>query len=185
MRKALLIPVIALVLVSTAGLVMFSYEDGFGGGSGGAGRGFGAQGAAGAQSSGLGSVWLVVFAVPLAVALVAVGYMVAFPEIKTAKPKKDAAEAKQSQTLDAVLRVLNEDEKKVVQALAEAKEGTMLQKDIRWKTGMTRVKTHRVLARLAARGIVSAEKHYNTNKITLTNWITTNTKNNKQAITNN
>lgn len=177
MRKALLIPVIALILVSIAGLVMFSYEGGFGGGSGGAGRGFGAQGAAGAQSSGLDSVWLVVFAVPLAVALVAVGYMAAFPEIKTVKTKEvaeGAEEAKQSQTLEAILRVLNDDEKKVVQALAEAKEGAMLQKDIRWKTGMTRVKTHRVLARLATRDIIHAEKHYNTNKITLNNWITTN-----------
>jgi len=47
----------------------------------------------------------------------------------------------------------------------------MLQKDIRWKTGLSRVKTHRILFRLAKRGIVSAEKYYNTNKIVLASWL--------------
>jgi len=69
------------------------------------------------------------------------------------------------------LRVLNEDERKVIEALV-AEDGTMLQKDIRWKTGLSRVKTHRILFRLAKRGIVSAEKYYNTNRITLADWLT-------------
>ena len=73
--------------------------------------------------------------------------------------------------LDAVLRVLNEDERKVIDTLV-AEGGTMLQKDIRWKTGLSRVKTHRILLRLAKRGIVSAEKYYNTNRITLADWLT-------------
>jgi len=73
--------------------------------------------------------------------------------------------------LGAVLRVLNDDEKKVIKTLV-AEGGTMLQKDIRWKTGLSRVKTHRILFRLAKRGIVSAEKYYNTNKITLADWLT-------------
>ncbi len=45
--------------------------------------------------------------------------------------------------------------------------GTMLQKDISWKIGFSRVKTHRVLARLIRRGVVYTEKYYNTNKIIL------------------
>ena len=72
--------------------------------------------------------------------------------------------------LDAVLRVLNEDEKKIIETLV-AEGGTMLQKDIRWKTGLSRVKTHRILFRLAKRGIVSTEKYYNTNKIVLASWL--------------
>lgn len=72
--------------------------------------------------------------------------------------------------LDAVLRVLNEDEKKIIETLV-AEGGTMLQKDIRWKTGLSRVKTHRILFRLAGRGIVLAEKYYNTNKIVLASWL--------------
>lgn len=172
MRKALLIPIIALILVSVFGLVMFYSEGGFGGG----GRGYGAQMALSAQASHF--VGLLIFVVPLAIAMVAVVYWVAFPEIKTLKPKEDAEKAEKGQALNAVLRVLNADEKKVVETLASSKENAMLQKDIRWKTGMSRVKTHRVLARLAARGIIRAEKHYNTNKISLTEWIAGNTKNN-------
>ncbi len=69
------------------------------------------------------------------------------------------------------MRVLNDDERKVIETLV-AEGGTMLQKDIRWKTGLSRVKTHRILFRLAKRGIVSAEKYYNTNKIVLADWLT-------------
>ncbi|MFB0567787.1 MAG: helix-turn-helix transcriptional regulator, partial [Candidatus Bathyarchaeia archaeon] len=64
----------------------------------------------------------------------------------------------------------NDDERKIVETLV-AEGGTMLQKDIRWKTGLSRVKTHRVLFRLAKRGIVTVEKYYNTNKITLADWL--------------
>jgi len=74
-----------------------------------------------------------------------------------------------------MLRVLNDDERKVIETLA-AEGGTMLQKDIRWKTGLSRVKTHRILFRLNKRGIVSAEKYYNTNKIKLADWLTKETK---------
>jgi DNA-binding transcriptional regulator LsrR (DeoR family) len=47
----------------------------------------------------------------------------------------------------------------------------MLQKEISWETGFSRVKTHRVLARLIRRGVVIAEKYYNTNKITLADFL--------------
>ena len=62
------------------------------------------------------------------------------------------------------------DERKVVDALLKS-GGSMLQKDISWKTGFSRVKTHRVLARLIRRDVVASEKYYNTNRITLSNWI--------------
>ena len=73
-------------------------------------------------------------------------------------------------SLDVVLRLLETDERKVVEALLES-DGSMLQKDISWKTGFSRVKTHRVLARLIRRDVVTSEKYYNTNRITLSNWI--------------
>ena len=47
----------------------------------------------------------------------------------------------------------------------------MLQKDISWELGFSRVKTHRVLVKLLSRGVVTAEKHYNTNKIELADWL--------------
>lgn len=52
----------------------------------------------------------------------------------------------------------------------------MFQKGIRWKTGLSWVKTHLILLMLAKRGIVSAEKYYNTNRITLADWLTKETK---------
>lgn len=74
------------------------------------------------------------------------------------------------ESLKVVLRLLETDERKVVEALLKS-GGSMLQKDISWKTGFSRVKTHRVLARLIRRDVVASEKYYNTNRITLSNWI--------------
>jgi len=121
------------------------------------------------------SFWLVLFAVPLVVVVAVLGYALVFPEFSGGKPEEKPSSVptveKGESALGAVLRVLNYDEKKVIKTLV-AEGGTMLQKDIRWKTGLSRVKTHRVLFRLAKRGIVSAEKYYNTNKITLADWLT-------------
>jgi DNA-binding IclR family transcriptional regulator len=36
---------------------------------------------------------------------------------------------------------------------------------------LNRVKTHRVLVGLIERGVVRAEKHFNTNMITLSDWL--------------
>lgn len=83
---------------------------------------------------------------------------------------KDNKEALHKAQVDAAIQVLAEDEKKVVEALLAA-GGTMLQKEISWKTGYSRVKTHRILVRLIGRGVVSAEKYYNTNRITLADWL--------------
>jgi hypothetical protein len=160
MRNVALIFFLALLLVvSMAGLVLFYSGGGFG-----AGRGYGSQIPR--------SFWLLVFVVPIAVALAIIGYKVAFPEIKTEKPELVLGTVESTQTLDAVMRVLNEDEKKVIKVIASAEGDAMLQKDIRWKTGLSRVKTHRVLARLAQRGIIKVEKYYNTNKIALADWLT-------------
>ena len=120
------------------------------------------------------SFWIVPVVAPLIVVVVVLGYALAFPELGGKEleetPSSVPVVEKGESTLDAVLRVLKEDERKVIETLV-AEGGTMLQKDIRWKTGFSRVKTHRILYRLAERGIVSAEKHYNTNKITLADWL--------------
>ena len=151
------------LILSILGLFLFVFDGGFGG------RG---QGMAGQIP---GSFWLLLFVVPLVVFVGVLAYALAFPELGEGKPKIEPSSApmvkKGGSALDAVLRVLNEDERKVIEALV-AEDGTMLQKDIRWKTGLSRVKTHRILFRLAKRGIVSAEKYYNTNRITLADWLT-------------
>lgn len=75
-----------------------------------------------------------------------------------------------SSSIDVILRLLDTDERQVVEALLEA-GGSLLQKDISWKTGFSRVKTHRILVRLLRRDVVTSEKYYNTNRITLSDWI--------------
>lgn len=76
----------------------------------------------------------------------------------------------QKPPVDVALRLLEADERRVVEVLIEA-GGSMLQKEISWKTGFSRVKTHRVLVRLVRRGVVVTEKYYNTNRITLAKWL--------------
>ena len=76
----------------------------------------------------------------------------------------------QEASIEIALRLLESDEKQVVKVLVEA-GGSMLQKEISWKTGFSRVKTHRILVRLLRRGVVTSKKYYNTNKITLSKWL--------------
>jgi len=161
-RPLIFILIISLV-ISVLGLFFFAFEGGFGG-----------------RGNGMGgeltwSFWFVLFVVPLVVAIIVSGYAVVFPELSEkkfkGKPSSVPIVEKGESSLEAVLRVLNDDERKVIETLV-AEGGTMLQKDIRWKTGLSRVKTHRLLFRLAKRGIVSTEKYYNTNKIMLADWLT-------------
>ena len=74
------------------------------------------------------------------------------------------------QPLDVALRLLEPDERRVVEVLSAA-GGSMLQKDISYELGFSRVKTHRVLVKLLRRGAVTAEKQYNTNRIELAGWL--------------
>jgi len=161
--RTLIFILVILLMVSVLGLFFLVFE----GGLGGRGHGMGAEVPR--------SFWLVLFVVPLIIAVSVTGYALIFPELSEDKLKEKPSSVptveKGESALDAVLRVLNEDERKVTATLV-AEGGTMLQKDIRWKTGLSRVKTHRILLRLAKRGIVSAEKYYNTNRITLADWLT-------------
>jgi hypothetical protein len=79
-------------------------------------------------------------------------------------------EIDRDQPIEIAIRLLEPDERRVVKALRDS-GGTMLQKDISNELGFSRVKTHRVLVKLIRRGIVTAEKYYNTNKIELVDWL--------------
>jgi uncharacterized membrane protein len=74
------------------------------------------------------------------------------------------------EALDVALRLLEPDERRIVEALLKS-GGSMLQKDISYQLEISRVKTHRTLVKLIKRGVVSAEKHYNTNRIELADWL--------------
>jgi uncharacterized membrane protein len=104
-------------------------------------------------------------------------YFAAFPEIRTGMATKAGNTVPQSQNAvapvnayDSVLKTLNDEERKVVEVL-NTHDGKYLQKYIRKEAGLSRLKTHRIVARLAERGIVSLEKTGNTNRVALENWL--------------
>jgi uncharacterized membrane protein len=125
----------------------------------------------------------VVFVVLIGVTIVGVGglaYYVAFPEIRnsvaleTAEPVLQTCAVQKPQgngaAYESVVKTLTDEERKVVEVLA-VHDGKYLQKYIRNEAGLSRLKTHRIVARLAERGIVTLEKTGNTNQVFLANWL--------------
>jgi uncharacterized membrane protein len=110
------------------------------------------------------------------VAILGIGgfaYFFVFPELKTTSqnPQTGATETVQdSSPYESVLKTLNEDERKVLNVLKKH-DGKFLQKYIRHEAKLSRLKTHRVLARFAERGIVTLQKTGNTNEVTLAEWL--------------
>ncbi len=97
------------------------------------------------------------------------------PKMKPAERKaENNVENKHSQ--DAltpylsVSRTLTPEELKVFEVLVQH-NGKYLQKYIRAETGLSRLKTHRIVSRLAERGIVTLEKAGNTNEVHLSSWL--------------
>lgn len=114
-------------------------------------------------------IWVPIVAMPLTFAVALLSYLALFPEIKQV-PETEPAMPQEQRTLAAVMRVLKDDERKVVERLVNA-GGKMLQKDIARQMGFSRVKTHRILYRLSVRGVVIAKKYYNTYEIMLADWL--------------
>jgi uncharacterized membrane protein len=125
----------------------------------------------------------VVFVVLIGVTIVGVGglaYYVAFPEIRnsvaieTAEPVLQICVAQKplsnGAAYESVVKTLTDEERKVVEVLA-VHDGKYLQKYIRKEAELSRLKTHRIVARLAERGIVTLEKTGNTNQVFLANWL--------------
>jgi uncharacterized membrane protein len=71
---------------------------------------------------------------------------------------------------DSVLKTMTADERKVIEVLKKH-DGEYLQKYIRSETALSRLQTHRIVARLAERGIVTLEKMGNTNTVLLATWL--------------
>jgi hypothetical protein len=119
----------------------------------------------------------VAFVALVGVAIVGVGglvYFIALPEIKNTQPALKNGAPQQAEVAvtpyASVLKTLTNDERKVVEVLS-AHEGKYLQKYIRKEAGLSRLQTHRIVARLAERGIVSLEKTGNTNTVLLAGWL--------------
>jgi uncharacterized membrane protein len=92
------------------------------------------------------------------------------PAIERDEPRGNEGNEGRGRAVEVAMRLLEPDEKRVVEALVAA-GGSMLQKDISHELEFSRVKTHRVLVRLIRRGVVTAEKYYNTNQIEVADWL--------------
>ena len=85
-------------------------------------------------------------------------------------PVKPVEEIIETDKIEVALRLLNDNEKLIVQALIDH-GGEMLQKDISYELDLSRVQTHRTVQSLIEREIVTSEDHYNTKKVTVANWL--------------
>lgn len=122
-----------------------------------------------------GSVWfaLVGLIVVAVVAFVTLGYYLAFPEIRLGAVPAPAAPVVLTQgeqmSWSVLLRTSKPEEKQVLEVLA-AHGGSYLQKFVVKETGLSKLKTHRIVSRLAERGVVQVERSGNTNQVTLAPW---------------
>jgi len=118
----------------------------------------------------------VIFVVLVGFVIVSVGglvYFLAFPEIKSSGKtvRTEQLSAKNGATAyEAIVKTLTDEERKVIHVLT-VHDGKYLQKYIRKEAGLSRLKTHRILARLANRGIVTLKKSGNTNEVQLSDWL--------------
>jgi len=128
------------------------------------------------------NAWLPTFGIIFALiivlivaSIVGVAYYLLYPQIRVGTAPTTPVVASYSavsngNVYESVAKTLTEDERKIVEVL-NAHNGVYLQKYIRSETGLSRLKTHRIIARLADRGIVSLEKVGNTNQVFLANWL--------------
>ena len=104
-------------------------------------------------------------------------YFFALPEMKTtpieenrivqvAKPSNETS----TSPYESVLKTATVEERRILEVLS-SHEGKYLQKYIRKEAGLSRLKTHRILARLSERGIVTLTQSGNTNEVVLADWL--------------
>ena len=105
------------------------------------------------------------FLFTLLASVVGIIYFLVVPEMKNYVPWGGSGR----EAVSIVLRTLKPEERSVVTVL-DAHGGTYLQKYITKEAGLSRLKTHRVIAALSERGIVMAEKRGNTNEVSLVKW---------------
>jgi predicted transcriptional regulator len=148
--------------------------------NGGMGGMMGQTGQTTGSTNPLISYFGVIFAVLIGVTVVGIvglAYYVAYPQMRMGTVQSAAAyqnlaqqTSSESSPYESVSKTLTEEERKIIEVLKNH-NGKYLQKYIRNDTGLSRLKTHRIIARLADRGIVTLEKTGNTNQVYLANWL--------------
>ncbi len=74
---------------------------------------------------------------------------------------------------NVLLKTMKPEEQKVLNVLIDH-NGKYLQKYVGKEAGLSRLKTHRIVARFAERGIVSVKPLGNTNEVSVSDWVLTN-----------
>ena len=93
------------------------------------------------------------------------------PEVETSRPSTtNANDPKVANSCDVLLKTMTPEEQKVLNVLI-AHKGKYLQKYVVKESGLSRLKTHRIVARFAERGIVSVKEFGNTNEIIVSDWV--------------
>ena len=130
----------------------------------------------GALSPMPGWVWMTTVALLAVVSfgIVGVAYYSAYPEIRAQTgreaPVQAGAGEEAGMTWSVLLKTSKPEERKVLEVLA-SHDGRYLQKFIVKESGLSKLKTHRILSRFSERGIVVAEKSGNTNEVALASWL--------------
>ena len=123
-----------------------------------------------------GWVWasLVSFVVLAVVGLAGLAYFLAYPEMgpgpAATEQVSPAASGGEEMSWAVLMKTSKPEEMRVLEVLA-AHEGSYLQKFIVKESGLSRLKTHRIISRFVERGNVVAEKSGNTNEISLAPWL--------------
>jgi len=125
----------------------------------------------------------------VAISVIGVAFYLAFPQLRYVKrtcdlpstnsisvetSKSDSGSVANSEiapnTCGVLLRTMTPEEQKVLNVLV-AHQGKYLQKYVGKETGLSRLKTHRIVARFAQRGIVTVREFGNTNEIIVSDWV--------------
>ena len=119
-------------------------------------------------------LWPSILAISVVVAFVVLSYLIAFPPIKysenVALPAASPMPNHQFDPLDILTRVSKPEERAVLDVLRNS-GGSCLQKDIVFKTGLTKLKVHRIIVRLSEREIVQVKKMGKTNEVRVPGWL--------------
>jgi uncharacterized membrane protein len=111
-------------------------------------------------------LWPTILVAVTVATIVVVAYALLVPKINPTR----ISEAAPVDYRDAVLKLLKDDERSLVEALTRS-GGTAFQRDIQHAIGFSKVKTHRVIARLAERRLVEVTHAGKTNQIRIPSWL--------------
>ena len=128
----------------------------------------------GGNFAGMGFFWPMLLTASTTAVIVGIAYAIAFPSIRYTSPGREEemgiSAAILSGPMDVVMRVSKRDERAVLEVLKQS-GGVCLQKDIVYQTRLSKVKTHRIIARLAERGVIVVKKSGKTNEISVPAWL--------------